>query len=362
MESRLKAVFFKLLRSGLWGRPLESELGLPLSAPEWEELYQQAISQTVEGIMFDAVNTLDNAFLPSRTLLYRWAVRVEKIEQHNRLLNHIVADQTALFQHLNLKPILLKGQGIMTCYNNPMRRIGGDIDWYFGGEEGYKEANRAVEMLGISLAYDSGQSACYTWKKGEIDHHQKLFDSYNPFLNRYLRKLENRHGTTEIAIDGKSVSVLSPLLNMVQVNLHILKHLLSFGVGLRQLCDAARLYYHYRAVLDKQEIYRIYVRLGIISWIDCFHHVLTSFIGLSEDDLPFETKKNRSGNWMIDEIWQTGNFGFHDSRYGKLDDPLTGRNQASRRVGANIYRYLKYAPMEAISFPIMQSYNRYFKK
>jgi hypothetical protein len=37
---------------------------------------------------------------------------------------------------------------------------------------------------------------------------------------------------------------------MLQVNAHILKHLLSFGIGIRQLCDAARLYKTYHNQVD----------------------------------------------------------------------------------------------------------------
>ena len=355
-------VFFRLLRSGLWERPLESELGLPLSSVEWEQLYRIAISQTVEGILFDAINILNPSFLPSRDLLFRWAVRVEKIEQRNKLLNSIIVDQTLLFRQLKLKPILLKGQGIMSCYVNPMRRIGGDIDWYFGGAAGYKVANKAIEFLGESLHYDASQSACYIWNKVDIDHHKKLFDNHNPFINDYLRKLESIHGTDEIIINGQSVSVLSPVLNIVQVNLHILKHQLSFGIGLRQLCDAARLYYCYRELLDNHEIYQIFVNLGIIRWIYCFHEVLTSFIGLRGDCLPFKAKKEQSIAWMIDEIWQSGNFGFYDARYGVETDLSKGRNQKARRVSTNLYRYFKYAPMEAIWFPIIQTYTRYCVK
>lgn len=142
---------------------------------------------------------------------------------------------------------------------------------------------------------------------------------------------------------------------MLQVNAHILKHLLSFGIGIRQLCDAARLYKTYHNEVEGTVLKVVYTKLKIIKWIELLHEVLVKYIGLSKENLPFPLERNQSADWMMEEIWKSGNFGFHDERYQQENSGK--REGTKRRLWSSFIKYVPYAPMEALSFPLVHFYS-----
>ncbi|AQX83635.1 nucleotidyltransferase family protein [Elizabethkingia bruuniana] len=362
LEDKVSKAFFALLRAGLWNRSIDAIDCFPLSKADWDTLFRISIQQTVEGIVFDGIQMLSSDLLPPREMHIKWLVRVEKIEQRNRWMNDILAEQVAFFSKESIQPILLKGQGLAICYENPGRRVCGDIDWYFQTTDEFYKADRLLAKYGIVTEATAGYSSFYLWRDCEIDHHQKLFDIHNPFLLGYLKHLQQheKKRSVRISIQKEEIVLPSPLLQMLQVNAHILKHLLSFGIGIRQLCDAARLYKTYRNQVDGNVLKVVYTKLKIIKWIELLHEVLVKYIGLSEENLPFPSKRQQSADWMMEEIWKSGNFGFHDERY--QNENSGKREGTKRRLWSSFIKYVPYAPMEALSFPLVHFYSGLVKK
>lgn len=350
-QNRIQTAFFALLRAGLWDRPIDDLSSFPLSAGEWKTLYEKSKQQTVEAIVFDGLQQLDASFFPPRPLLLQWCVRVERIEQRNNWMNQILAEQNAVFTKHGLRAMLLKGQGLAHCYSQPRHRVCGDIDWCFRTKASYQAANEIVSSLGIEVKYVAGYSASYRWKGCEIEHHQRLFDLHNPFLKKYLRRLvlDKQVQNNTIEVFGTSLVVPAPILQILQVNAHILKHLLSFGVGMRQLCDAARLYAVYKAALDGDFLKNIYSKTNILKWVMLLHRLLVDYIGLPKADLPFSLPEGVKAHWMMEEIWKGGDFGFYNEQ--------ASGSRAKQRLWSNFKKYFPYAPMEAISFPLVHFYS-----
>ena len=359
LHGRMGKAFFSLLRAGLWKQPVDMLECFPLSAEEWQVLYRIACKQTVEGIVFDGVQNLDPTLLPPRKLLLLWLVRVEKLEQHNRRMNAVLAEQALFFASCGLKPVLLKGQGIAARYADPLRRVCGDIDWYFSSKVDYQEANRQIKAKGIPRHKMAGKSAWYRWKRVEVEHHLDIFDIHNPFVRGYLKEFEQeeQQRQLELVVHGQSIILPSPTAQLLQVNAHILKHLLSFGIGLRQLCDAACLYSAYKIQIDADRLRSVYTKTGILKWISALHSVLVDYLGMPPDDLPFRRDPEQDADWMMEDIWVAGNFGFHDGRYTDIQNGGK-RVDKKKRLWNNFLRYLPHAPMEAISFPFVHLFSR----
>ena len=353
MKDHLKDVFFQLLRMGLWGKG-ELALERPLSDEDWSVLYRYAQNHTLEGILFDAFPLMPEEQLPPRTLRMKWTVRVDQIERNNTQMNEIIADQYAHFVQQGVKPILLKGQGVATCYRHPTHRVSGDIDWHFE-ENGYNRALQLVREKGVKVNAVMTFCCDYGWKGIPIEHQRKIFDVRSPFKIAYLKKLENKYKTKQqsLLIEGQSVSLLAPELQVLQVNVHILKHLLGVGIGLRQICDAAILYHAYRDQIDSEKLRRMYKKIGVLKWMHLLHYILVNYLGLPKADLPFSYPDKLRADWMMDEIWLSGNFGVHDERYvGGKASFVSVHPDGARRMWQNMWRYLPYAPQEAVFFPI----------
>lgn len=360
-ENRVLSAFFELLRSGLWDRSLQQLDYFPLSKAEWQKLYELSVNHTVEGIIFDGLQRLDLSLLPGRDLLVPWTVRIEKIEQRNKWMNKVVSDQVHFFNRHDIFPILLKGQGLASLYSNPSRRICGDIDWCFESKEAYIKARKLVEGVGIAVNKSAGYSENYLWDNCEVEHHQKMFDIHNPFLKGYISRFAKNENKRKTAILLNNIETLtpSPIATLLQVNLHILKHLLSFGIGIRQLCDSARAYFALHNEYDKASLYNLYKAIGIVKWVNLLHIILVDHFGLDEDVLPFLLNRQVEYKWMLSDILEAGNFGFYHESYAMKESQVGHRVDSSSRIFSNLTKYFKVAPKEAISFPVIHFISRF---
>jgi len=363
MSTELKKVFLCLLRRGLWGDDsiiVKNQLGLE----EWSQIFKIAANHTVEGIIFDSFPFLDEDQLPEKPLRIKWAVRVDAIERYNTKMNTVLYAQNKILSNEGLKPILQKGQGVAQYYNNPKRRSSGDIDWYFENE-GYKKARLLLKKQKQPFKDSAGFSLNYDWNGVHIEYHKKLFDIQSPFKRKFLKRLLKEYESEFdcLKIDNSSIKILPKELQLLQVNSHILKHLLSFGIGLRQLCDSAILYHRFKNDIDGKKLKFIYKQLGILKWIHHLHAVLVKHIGLPKSSLPFPYPENLDSEWMFNEIWYSGNFGFHDNRYkdGKIT-AISAQPDGLRRLWLNFKLYFKYAPQEALFYPMIQTFSRFLGK
>lgn len=361
MGDELRQTFFHLLQIGLWGKSRSKQIK-QLTPEEWLEIYEVANYHTVEGIIYDSFQFLKGDLLPPQSLLLKWTVRIDKIERHNQKMKSVLMDQYTLFTGKGLQPILQKGQGVAATYNTPLHRISGDIDWYFE-DNGYANARALLKENKTKFIDTAGFSLSYKWEGIEVEHHKNLFDIRSPLKYSYLKKIEvlYQQNYRSLEINNLSINILAPELQMLQVNSHILKHQISFGMGIRQFCDSARLYAYYNGQIDTEALKTIYKRTGILKWVHLLHKFLVVYIGLPKEYLPFQYPDNINMNWMAEEIWHGGNFGYYDERYaqGKINSNVSVHPDGAKRIWQNFKRYLPYAPQEAIFFPIMHVYSKF---
>ena len=350
MDDELVVVFMDLLKVGLWGKKFDSSLK-PLTEDEWEALYKYARNHTVEGIIFDSFSLIDDTLLPPKNILLRWTVRIDHIERYNKKMNLAINDQTIFFQEIGIQPILLKGQGVAACYLNPLRRVSGDVDWYLSGNDYNRALYEIKKKTEVKQPLDSFG---FNWDGVDVDCHKRLFDIFSPFKRSYLDHLykADQHHNQLLVVDNSSVRLLSPELQILQVNIHIFKHLLFLGIGLRQLCDSAMLYYRYHDKIDSEVLKDIYSKTGVLKWMHALHKVLVEYLGLPLEYLPFAYPADLDVRFMFDEIWYSGNFGFYDERLAEESNRNVGWLRHYLYSFRGIKLYGKYAPEEVFFFTI----------
>lgn len=357
LKTTTAKAFFTLLRSGLWGKETDDLSPFPLSPEAWQQVYKLAMHHTVEGIIFAGLEKLPENFIPSKALFIQWSVRVTKIAQRNRQMNQVLKELNHLFTAQSLAPILLKGQGIARYYQNPEQRSSGDIDFYFPQKNAYQKANQLMASKGYKVVYTPGRSTFYYFKNIEIEHHQTALDIHNPFVHSYLQNLlqqQENHRDHLLLGDESVVGLLSPLLQSVQASTHILKHLLSFGIGIRQFCDVAMIYRHFGSSQDGEKLQAIYRKLHLYRWITEFHGVLIQYLGFPQEKLPFHTPGTEFTDCMMEDVWQAGNFGLADPRYPTQKTGV----QTGKRLWVRFKKYRRYAPWEAFFFPFVHFYTK----
>jgi len=360
MEDKGINAFMILLRAGLWNSQPAHNGVFPLSDAEWGKVFNLAVMQTVDGLVYDGILKLPKELLPPLELQFKWTVRVDQIERVNKRKSGVLEKLLMLFQEHAIYPYLLKGEGLGNLYLKPEHRISGDIDLYFASRKEYDKANQLIQSHGIQVGKGALESSFYSFMNVEIEHHSRMMDILNPFKKGKLQKLEMLERSKDLYYPLHQVNVRtpSPFLTHIQANAHILKHFLGFGIGLRQFCDIARICNSLSKSIDGLALRKVYADLHMLKWMDLVHVFLVDYLGLRRDAVPFDYVNHRDSTWLFKEILQVGNFGFYDNRgFNKSDvEPVAHvkRNSVFSRVLPHWRRSIQLAPFETICFPIVK--------
>lgn len=349
-----------LLRAGLWmkspdcdgshNHEPESEGVFPLTEDEWADVFRLSKEQTVNGLVLNGINMLDEELMPPMTLLQRWAVSVDRIEKQNQKQNRVQSEVMEWLNSLGIRPKVLKGQGAAAFYEEPLQRVCGDIDLFFpvsGDRKRVLEAARKKEELSIKKSIYGAFT--FKWNDTIVECHKRLLDVSNPFCKSAIEELVKHEAETDDIYP-------TPLTTLLLLNSHILKHLLGNGIGLRQFCDMARAYHHLKGQYDKAEYLNWCKRLKIYNWTQEMNGFLVDHLGLPSEDLPSynsnapqNTQKNNNQHAFIyDKVMSGGNFGFYGSRKAIENAPRLIKRICTLVTIIRSWKYsLRLAPYES---------------
>lgn len=307
----LSDAFFALLRAGLWEQPVANLSLFPLTAEAWSELYATARHHTVTAIVWQGVSQLPDELMPPEALLLKWVVEVDRIEQRNRTMDAAVVELMQLFDAQGLHAVLQKGQGVATFYEHPLYRECGDIDLYFPHHADFERAAALLEQHHIAAQRAADSSLHYAWQGISVEHHRWLFDMASSARRKELYRLESYYGFVAqvlATVTHKPVRVPAPLLHLLLLNTHILKHALGWGIGLRQLCDLARAYHHLQGQYDEAELHETLRALRIGKWSDLLHAFLIMYMGMPATFVSSPVASARP-QALLRLVERSGNFG-----------------------------------------------------
>lgn len=154
-------IFFELLKAGLF--PVHGEGGMVLGQAkrqsrandslfkdvDWGKVYQLDQEQSVLGIVLHGIEELraKNIELKvPKVLLLQWIGEVQVIEQRNKDMNVFVADLIEKLRKEDIYAILVKGQGIAQCYEKPLWRACGDVDFLLD-DENYEKGKKFLSGI-----------------------------------------------------------------------------------------------------------------------------------------------------------------------------------------------------------------------
>ena len=346
--NRLQRALLTLLRSGLWEREIDDKSVFPLSAEEWEQIFRISKQQTVIGLVYQGLQYLPQEVSPPFALLIRWTAVVDAIERRNKEMNKALSSLSSLFNSQGIEAILQKGQGVAQLYEKPLLRECGDIDLCFKSKRDMEAAADCIRSQKIGIEKMPDGSSLYMWQGVEVEHHPRLLDLHNPFLQGYAERLERAYGYDTVSLSSEEqATVASPFLNLLLLNLHILKHALGWGIGLRQLCDMARACYVLGERVNRAEMEKCSRKLGLGRWNALLNALLTKHLGLPVSSLPYPTA-DCDAQPLLDIVWRGGNFGFQLEERNAPAQSVWGRKM---RTASSFLKKLpfviRYAPKEA---------------
>lgn len=312
-------LFFALLRAGLWNRPADATL-FSSGTVDWDAIYKHAIRQTVLGLVGEGATTLPVALQPPAPLLNKMHGRLTSGIRRHALLNRALADVVTLFGQNDIRPVLLKGQGVALNYVEPTRRQCGDIDLYIGT----KDYDRACEL--VRQHYGPDEHAIESVKHYHFKHHEVTIELHRiaeqlpqPWQNSRFQRwtVEHLHGNNlrTVEIEGTTIYLPPVDFDALYIFNHAWHHFSAGGgIGLRQLCDWARFLHTFQGEIDHQALRRHLKAFGLWRAWRIFGGIVVGTLGLPAAEFPFYTEKYaRHGERALEIIGREGNFGFFDA-------------------------------------------------
>lgn len=347
-DNRELHAFFALLKSGLWESEIDVEEFPNLAPAEWDAIYQMARQQTVTGLVYRGICHLPDELLPSDSQLMHWTAVADALELRNRRMNKALVSICNYFAKQGLTIVVLKGQGVAETYEYPLLRECGDIDLYFPCADEADLAIRLLRQTGCEVTLHADGSASYMWEGIVVEHHTQSVDLNGEMAYSWVKRMEKAYGFSvqSLGTDSKAViNIPTPVENAVLLNAHILKHALGWGVGLRQLCDLARLYHTKRVNIQSDEMREVCRMAGITRWTELLHSFLVEYLGMPNASLPFATR-TVSSEPLLKRVMAGGNFGLHRGDMARKRS-WRGKLLTACAFGGNVVFALRYAPAEA---------------
>ncbi|MBR4552669.1 MAG: nucleotidyltransferase family protein [Bacteroidaceae bacterium] len=355
----------QLLRVAL-GR--SDQLDKPLSNAGWVALLEVARKQTLTGVLMEGIKRLPVGQQPDTETMFQWLAAAERTKQSSRRLNRAAVQICERLERDGIPAVVLKGQGVSMLYDEPLTRTPGDIDLWIGGGR-----KRIVAYI---RHYFPNESVVYhhmdfpVFKKISVEAHFTPSWMYSPLTNRRLQQwfqgqwaheLANRVSLPE---ETGTVSISTTAFNRVYIALHIYRHLLDEGVGLRQVLD----YYHVlnsdenteTSSSERSESIRVLCSLGMKRFMGALAWVMCELFSLDDNKQLFKPDP-KEGAFLLNEIMQAGNFGKYDVRFAHEQIGDTHFRRFVRKQQRNLH-FLAHYPSEVLWHPLWRIWHFFWRR
>lgn len=344
--------FLKNISCALHGVQTEGKVYL-------EELSSMARKQALDGLLYDIPGIVMS---DNNALRLKLIGNLMTIEKHNRWMDAQVAKLASRFDEHGIRYAVMKGQTCAAFWPQPNHRMAGDIDVYVAPAQ-FERANSLLVEWGAQLTDKTMLHSTYQLGKLVVEMHfsvQKL--QYPPYYRRLKRitdiEFDSSQNDVRLNIGGYDVRVLPDLLNIVLLTTHAFNHVITAGLGMRQVIDWQMVLQAKAAALDWDRLIHYLDMLHLRKMFLVLAHINVHFLGMDEcmfssHGLDINTKEiRRMSEQLMKWIEVCGNFG-HSMNLG------TGKAYLFRYYGLfflNLMRFFRLNPMEMLAWPWMKMY------
>ena len=349
-------------------------------AIDWNEVFEESIKQSMAGIAFAGLKILcsskaDRVNPIEKKLLTKWFGVVEKIKQDNLLLNKRTSQVCHNINQDGFRVCVMKGQGNALLYGEELSllRSSGDIDVWVKG--GFHRVYDYVRKISPPTRVNELEMDFNVFSDAEVEVHYRPLILRHPFRNRKLQEFFNKragacfnhHVSLQTYNKDGEVKILDAIVTTLSFNLvhqlaHIHLHLFTEGVGLRQVMDYYYLLVHAETELsqtEKDEVKSIVHSINLEKLAKALTWIHSEYLGLEKKCQLWEPNKD-DGEFLIEEIMQTGNFGNGDDRHPK--DYSIGGIQSFIYVQQRNFRLSRFDKTDWFWGPLWRIYHYIWRK
>lgn len=365
----MNSLFFELLQVSIGNREC---LSCSPSANEWMSLYTIAKAQTMIGIAFNGLRRLpqeQTKALP-KPLKMQWLGLVVQIQKCNEIINVRCVELQRRLAEDGIRSCILKGQGVAALYGTDLSllRQSGDIDLYV--DRNYKGVLEYLLRKNVSYSHwDYLHVDSKFYEDVEIEMHYKPSVMRNLISNYRFQRFVNLNkeaffsGCVNVGGSEDKLVVPESWINVFYLLHHTFRHLLTEGVGLRQVMDC------YYAIAtsnlsdsDRKKLTNAVEKFGMKRFAKGLVWIIEEVFladNVEEFRIVSPWKGNvKEGKFILHEIMLGGNFGHSDNRY-KQGKGKTGKLQKVFRRSIHLFTHY---PSEAFAAPFYYGWHFCWKR
>lgn len=303
------------LRSTLKGNSASEEV---VQSMDWNALMDFAVKQSIAGIIYEGVKLcrLQYPEAIDKKVLLRWFSTTEKKRRKFALVGQRLVELTKLFEQEGFRTCLLKGHGISQMYPVPESRYAGDIDIWVEGDR--KTITDFVHSKTPGTFAQYHHIDFPVFKDVPVEVHYLPSQMNSPLHNHRLQAYYKKHQDEQFAhltpSLGEGVCTPTKCFNAIFMLSHMMRHFYNEGIGLRQIIDYYYLLKQGFTEVEKETFAQTVKHLGMKKFAGAVMWIEVNVLGLDRQCLLIAPHE-KAGQFLAEEIFQTGNFGDLDERY-----------------------------------------------
>ncbi len=353
--------FLALVRAGLW----ETDIQLsPYGEVDFKEVYRLAQEQSVVGLVAAGLEHVVDIKVPKDTALL-FAGEALQLEQRNSAMNYFIAELVDKMQSASIKTLLIKGQGVAQCYERPLWRSCGDVD-YLLDKDNYDKAKNYLLPLAdtVNDENENCRHQAITINPWVVEIHGSLHTELSLRIDKKLDAILNdlflKDDTRIWKVEKKEVQLPGIMPDILFVFTHFLKHFYKGGLGLRQICDWCRLLWRFNGYVDSLLLEEHLIEMQLLTEWHAFAAYAVEYLGMPKEKMPLysnDIKWGKKAKRINEFLIRVGNLG-NNRNTSYYNYPFVVRKACSfgRRI-SDILHHASIFPYDSWRFLISISTN-----
>lgn len=291
----------------------------------WQEVFQESVAQAVQVLAYQSCRGFD---LPE-AVRCEWETHTKQLISNNLCVDYEHSELHEIMNHAGIPYVIMKGSVSAEYYPDPMRRIMGDVDFLIQKAD--------VETVRLRLQ-DNGFTAQPANHECELAFHRdasvwelhwqvngvpggEIGDTIQSYLADILEK------ATWTQNENGGYMRPSEFHHGLIMLLHVARHMITGGVGLRHLCDwavyAARIGDAFPKLFEER-----LKQVGLWRFAQILTQLSTVYLDCPEQswqgtvDVAFLSD-------LMQDIFAGGNFGHKDQHRADASRFLTSRKKGN---------------------------------
>lgn len=326
-SEKTQNVLLNLLSNALFKKPL----AIPEDT-DWNGVYHESIWQSVSSLAFSSVNSND---IPA-DIYQKWKrnIGVQLTLNSKNFYDHTTIDR--MMSQAEIPYVILKGCVSASYYDDPYLRAMGDVD-FLVEEKDVSKTCRLLELNGyVSEDVDHEYEKAYVKDGFVAEVHWNINGvpggKAGEVVSAYFDDIFEK--SSYVSLGGAQYVSPSAFHHGLIMLLHIARHMITGGIGLRHLCDWAvfveKIGNDFPALfenkLKKAGLWRFAVLLTQFSVV---------YLGASEQKWMGKPERKLLEN-LKNDIFAGGNFGKKDKKRSDEAKFITSRNKGGVNDDSNL--------------------------